>query len=216
MKEETSPIPVSQQLLDIAQEYKKMMFFYEAGIEMMLARLQILNKQYRMNSDRNPIESIQHRIKSMQSIQDKMNRKGISITLENIMTNLYDIAGVRVICSFKDDVYKIASFLMRQDDIMLIKMKDYIENPKPNGYRSLHLILTIDVCFEERKAQVPIELQLRTIAMDFWASLEHQLRYKKNFALVENADRDLKTCADTMADADERMQRLATEVLKEK
>ena len=132
------------------------------------------------------------------------------------MTNLYDIAGVRVICSFKDDVYKIASFLMRQDDIMLIKMKDYIENPKPNGYRSLHLILTIDVCFEERKAQVPIELQLRTIAMDFWASLEHQLRYKKNFALVGNADRDLKTCADIMADADERMQRLATEVLKEK
>lgn len=206
---ETALLPVSGQLMDIAFEYKRMMFFYEAGIEQLTAKLQILNGQFRLSNDRNPIEDIQHRVKSIESIQKKMERLKAPMTPASIMKNLNDIAGVRVICPFKKDVYRIADFLLMQDDITLVRCKDYIKNPKPNGYRSLHLILMVEVSFSERKAKVPVEVQLRTIAMNFWASLEHQIRYKKSFLYTEDTHRELKACAEMMADADERMQRLA-------
>ena len=149
-------------------------------------KFKVLDEQYSLRYDRNPIESIKSRVKSMDSLLKKIRKRNISLTLEAIEESIYDVAGIRVICSFQEDIYLLADCLIQQDDIKLIEIKDYIKNPKENGYRSLHLIVEIPIYLQDEKRNVKVEIQLRTIAMDFWASLEHKLRYKKNLPIEQH------------------------------
>ena len=188
-------------------DFEYLMMQYEAAIREIRTKLEILNDELSLASDNNPISSIQARLKKPISIYNKLIKQGNEISLESIQENLNDVAGIRVICSFVDDIYKIARMLVLQDDIRLIEVKDYIRNPKPNGYRSYHMIIEVPVFFSSEKKPIRVELQIRTIAMDFWASLEHQIRYKKGLP-QEKADQiaeELKACAETIADTDMRM-----------
>ena len=158
---------------------------------------------------RNPIEAIKYRIKKPQSIAEKLMRRQLPVTLEAVSENLNDVAGVRVICSFIDDIYTVANMLTRQDDINLVSVKDYIKKPKANGYRSYHMIIEIPVFFSDKKQPVRVEVQIRTIAMDFWASLEHHVKYKKDVPNPEQIAARLKKCADVISATDEEMQDIA-------
>lgn len=205
-------LPQASDYLDMEQQYRQIMFFYEAGIQQVTAKLEILNKEFQYCNDRNPIENIKSRVKSSDSIIEKMRKKGLPLTISCMMNNIFDIAGVRVVCPFISDVYHVARMLMNQTDVEVMRVKDYIETPKDNGYRSLHLILMVDVFFSDQKRRVPIEIQFRTIAMNFWASTEHQLRYKKDTEFTPEMHKQLKRCADLMARADRKMQRLAENI----
>lgn len=206
-------LPIVSDALNIAEQYNQIMFFYEAGIKQISTKLEILNQEFKACNDRNPIESINSRIKTPESIKEKMERRGIPLTVSGMVQNIMDIAGVRVVCPFISDVYRIAGLLLKQSDIKKVRIKDYIKNPKDNGYRSLHLIVMVTVWFSNRKCEVPVEIQLRTIAMEFWASLEHQLRYKKNRNFTEEMQKQLKSCAEIISQADENMQELAMQYL---
>ena len=179
-------------------------------------KFNVLNKQFSLQYDRNPIESIKVRVKSMESILKKVRRKNIPLTLESIEQNIRDIAGVRVVCSFQDDIYLLADCLLNQDDITLIEIKDYIKNPKPGGYRSLHLIVEVPIFLQSEKKQMKVEVQLRTIAMDFWASLEHKLRYKKNIPPEEASllAKELIECAEISSSLDMRMEKIRNRITK--
>lgn len=208
-EEEFELLPAMGEFSSIASQYEHIMFFYESGIQQIVAKLQILNNEFKNNNERNPIENIKSRVKSMESIIDKMQRKGIPLTMNSMAKEIKDIAGVRVICPFISDVYQVANMLVNQQDVDLVTVKDYIKKPKENGYRSLHMIVMVDVYFSDHKDRVPIEIQFRTIAMNFWASTEHQLRYKKDRVFTEEMQQELKKCADIMAEADDKMQNLA-------
>ena len=181
---------------------------YRCAIMEVETKFKVLNEEFSLIYDGNPIESIKSRIKSNESILKKIIRKNLPLDLDAIEENLEDIAGVRVICSFIDDIYKLADCFLRQDDVTLIKMKDYIKNPKPSGYRSLHLIVAVPIFLENEKKLVKVEVQFRTIAMDFWASLEHKLRYNKKIApeMMDELSRELSECATESAELDYRMQ----------
>lgn len=183
---------------------------YECAVLEIETKFKVLNTQFSVKYDANPIESIKTRIKSYESILKKVAKKGIDPSLEAIEKEINDIAGVRVVCSFIDDIYNLADCLLEQDDISLIKIKDYIKNPKENGYRSLHLLVAVPIFLETGKKIVKVEVQLRTIAMDFWASLEHKLKYKKNLPaeLVEELTTELYDCAKRSAILDQRMQNI--------
>ena len=188
---------------------------YSCAIREVRTKLEVLNEELSVRYNRNPIEFIKTRLKKPISILKKMESRGLEVSLESMMENLNDVAGIRVICYFIDDIYDVARWLSRQDDITVLQVKDYIRNPKSNGYRSLHLIIEIPVFFSEEKRRMKVEVQIRTIAMDFWASLEHQLRYKKDLEHVENAElisEELKQCADTIAQTDERMQSIREKI----
>lgn len=208
-EEEFELLPAMGEFSSIASQYEHIMFFYESGIQQIVAKLQILNNEFKNNNERNPIENIKSRVKSMESIIDKMQRKGIPLMMNSMAKEIKDIAGVRVICPFISDVYQVANMLVNQQDVDLVTVKDYIKKPKENGYRSLHMIVMVDVYFSDHKDRVPIEIQFRTIAMNFWASTEHQLRYKKDRVFTEKMQQELKKCADIMAEADDKMQNLA-------
>ena len=182
--------------------------YYKCAIMEIETKFRVLDEQFSVDGENNPIEFISSRVKSYGSIMRKMISKGIDRDLGAIEDNIFDIAGVRVVCSFIQDIYKLADCLLAQDDIKLIKMKDYIEEPKPNGYRSLHLIVEVPIFLENEKRPVKVEVQLRTLAMDFWASLEHKLRYKKNLSKekLDMLSADLKKCADESAQWDRKMQ----------
>ena len=195
--------------LDMERQYRQLMYLHEAAIQQITAKLNILKGEFQFSNDRNPISSISSRIKSKESIIYKMQKKGLPMTASALLANVHDIAGVRVVCPFIEDVYYVARMLVKQHDIEVIEVKDYIRQPKENGYRSLHLIVTVQVYFSETTKNIPVEIQIRTIAMDFWASTEHQLRYKKDREFTEEAQRKLKHCADLMALADEEMQEIA-------
>ena len=201
-----------EQLIESAMQLQQVMLLYEAGIREIKTKLDILSDESRISGKASPIDSIKSRIKTPRSIIGKLKRRGYPISLQSMMENLNDIGGIRVICPFIEDIYTVADMLMRQDDLTLIEKKDYIKNPKPNGYRSLHLILEVPIFLSERTQPVRIELQLRTIAMDFWASLEHQLRYKSDVKVPPQISDDLKACADVIAATDEEMQRIAKEL----
>lgn len=192
----------------MAEEMSTLMVYYRCAIMEVETKLKVLNEEFSLKHDRNPINSIKSRLKSFSSIREKLQREGIMATPDQIEKNLNDIAGVRVICSFLDDVYDIAEALLKQDDIRIIRVKDYIKNPKPNGYRSLHLIIEIPIFLQHEKHMVKVEIQLRTIAQDFWASLEHQMRYKKNFEFTEDMGKELLECATMSASLDERMEKI--------
>lgn len=187
---------------------------YRCAIMEVETKLNVLNLEFSLQYDRNPFESIESRLKSPMSIIGKLKTKGISFTEETlgkaVEDNLYDVAGLRVVCAFQEDIYHLADLLIRQDDITLIRTKDYIKNPKPNGYRSLHLILEIPVFLKEGKTMMKVEVQFRTIAMDFWASVDHKLRYKKNMANEEEIVEKLRSCASVIAGLDNEMQQIRT------
>lgn len=187
---------------------KEFFTYYKCAIMEIETKFRVLNEQFSINGESNPIEFIQSRIKSYSSIFRKMIARNIPRTLEDIEKNVSDIAGIRVVCSFVQDIYRLADCFLRQDDIFLIEKKDYIKSPKPNGYRSLHLIVEVPIFLENEKRLVKAEVQLRTIAMDFWASLEHKLRYKKDLPQnkLDMLTDDLKKCADQSAEWDIRMQ----------
>ncbi len=191
-----------------AKELIALMVYYNCAIMEVETKLNVLNQEFSLKEDRNPINSIKTRLKSYSSIKEKMQRMGLEISPENITKSLNDIAGVRVICSFPDDVYAVADALLAQDDIKLIRKKDYINNPKKNGYRSLHLIIEIPIFLQHEKRMVRVEIQLRTIAMDFWASLEHQMHYKKDFEFTDEMAAELLECASLSAALDKRMEKL--------
>ena len=203
----------TDEVSDKFNKYHMFMNMYNSAIKEVTTKFEILNDDLSVTHKRNPIEMIKSRIKSPQSILDKMNRKGVPITIESLLENINDVAGIRVICSFVDDIYQVANMLVSQDDITLLKVNDYIKDPKPNGYRSYHMIIEVPVFFSNSKRNMKVEVQLRTIAMDFWASLEHKMRYKKD---IENADQitdELKYCADIIAQTDLRMQNINNSIV---
>lgn len=195
-------------LLQQARPFMELMMQYRCALMEVETKLNVLNAEFTMQNNRNPFESIKSRIKSPKSIFEKMQRKGYEMSVEGIEKNLADVAGIRVICSFPDDIYMTAKMLTVQDDIRVVEVKDYIVNPKPNGYRSLHLILEIPIFLSNEKKNMKVEVQFRTIAMDFWASLEHKLRYKKNIENAEEISRELSKCAEASSMLDLRMQAL--------
>ena len=188
--------------------YITLMTYYRCAMMEIETKLNVLNEEFSLAFERNPINSIQTRLKTLESIMGKLTRRNLPVTLSAIEENLSDIAGLRVICSFPEDVYMLSEALLKQDDVELIEMKDYIKNPKPNGYRSLHLIVAIPIFLAKEKRIMRVEIQLRTIAMDCWASLEHQIHYKKNFNFTEGMAAELALCADISAELDERMEKL--------
>ncbi|MBQ6496437.1 MAG: GTP pyrophosphokinase family protein [Firmicutes bacterium] len=184
--------------------------YYECALMEVETKFKVLNQEYSLIHDRNPIESIKTRLKSVDSVIEKVDRYNVPLTLESIESNINDIAGVRVICSFPDDIYTLAECLLEQDDVTLIQKKDYIMNPKPTGYRSLHLIISVPIFLEHKKRDMKVEVQFRTIAMDFWASLEHNLRYKRNIPEDLSAElaEELLECASISSSLDIRMQNI--------
>ena len=196
-----------EDLFTSLSEWQELMTKYNCAIREIRTKFEVLNDELSIKSNRNPIHAIYSRIKTPRSILDKLHRKGLPLTLENVRSEINDIAGVRVICDFADDIYEIADMLLKQDDVKLISYKDYIRAPKPNGYRSYHMIVETPVFFSEGKENLKIEVQLRTIAMDFWASLEHELRYKKdlNQETLNQISTELLNCANTIADVDVQM-----------
>lgn len=194
--------------------YKQLMSYYRCAIMEVVTKFNVLDEEMSLEYDRNPIESIKSRLKSTDSIIDKMNRKNLPLTVEAIEENINDVAGVRVICSFQSDIYMLAEALVKQDDITLISKKDYIQSPKPNGYRSLHLIIQIPIFLHDKKKLMNVEVQFRTISMDWWASLEHKICYKKNIEKYDDMGKDLRACADIAACLDEKMEAIQKRVYK--
>ncbi len=196
--------------------FDTLLAYYRCAIMEVETKMRVLNEQFSLQYDRNPIESIKTRVKSMDSIMRKIRKKNIPITMEAVEKYIRDIAGVRVVCSFQDDIYMLADCLLKQDDITLIERKDYIENPKPSGYRSLHLIVEVPIFLQNEKRNMKVEVQLRTIAMDFWASLEHKLRYKKDIPKDEvNALAvELVDCANKSTELDLRMQNIRKRIME--
>lgn len=211
---------LSDEFLEMLEKNKKpmdlLMTYYQCAIMEIETKFKVLNQEYSLQYDKNPIESIKTRVKSYDSLLRKIRRKNIPLNLTAIEENIHDIAGVRVICSFPDDIYELAESFLKQDDITLIEKKDYIQNPKPSGYRSLHLIVQVPIFLQNTKKFVTVEVQLRTIAMDFWASLEHKMRYKKNIPeeQVKFLQDELSDCAKQSAALDERMQNIRKVILE--
>ena len=195
----------ARQLLETAVEYKELRMMYACAIKEVQTKFEVLETEFKVRYQRNPISSIQTRLKSSSSIIEKMIRKGVPFSMENLEEQIQDLAGIRVICSYVDDIYALANALTSQDDITLLEEKDYIRNPKPNGYRSLHLIVSVPVFFSQQKRQIKVEVQIRTIAMDFWASLEHQMKYKREIPDQQHIVEQLKNCAEDIARVDREM-----------
>lgn len=186
-------------------EYNELMSRYQAAIREVSTKLEILQNDFSIRYYRKTIESIQSRLKKPASIIQKMRRKGMEVSLDNIRATLNDIAGIRVICPFLDDIYLVADALAQQDDITLVAIKDFIQNPKPNGYRSYHMIVDVPVFFADAKELLRVEIQLRTVAMDFWASLGHEIKYKKELPDSQKIADELRDCAAVIAQTDQRM-----------
>ncbi len=199
-------------IMATALQFQQLFMLYESGIKQITTKLEILDDEFASKHQRNPIENITSRIKEPVSIAEKLERKGLAVTIDNMVNRLYDIAGIRVTCPFISDVYRVMQLLLQQDDIELVELKDYIKNPKPSGYRSLHAVVKVCVYFSDQKRDIPVEIQIRTIAMDFWASLEHQLHYKKDFPMPDNVSEELKSIAETITNTDIRMQELAKHI----
>lgn len=200
------------EILGTAQQLQQVLMMYNCAIREVKTKLEVLNDELSVKNSRNPIEFITSRVKKPMSIVQKLQRKGFEISFKSVMENLNDVAGIRVICSFVDDIYAVAEMLKKQDDVKLIEVKDYIKNPKPNGYRSLHLIIEIPVFFSDSKTNLRVEVQIRTIAMDFWASLEHDLKYKKELPDMDEIHAQLKECAETIADTDRKMMEIRDKI----
>ncbi|WP_139651194.1 GTP pyrophosphokinase [Raoultibacter phocaeensis] len=200
-----------KRLRDLEGATRDIMQKYQAAMRQMEVRFEILDQSLNAQQNRNPIHHIESRLKKPASIFEKLQRYGKQTTIEDMEAYIMDIAGIRVICSYVNDVYKLLDLVKRQDDLAVITVKDYIDEPKPNGYRSLHIIVKVPVYFLDKKEEVPVEVQFRTIAMDFWASLEHDLKYKavRTIEGIDSYD-ELKDCSHIIEDVEARMQILAT------
>lgn len=189
--------------------FKELMAYYKCAIMRVETKFKVLNENFSLMSDSNPIENIESRLKSPKSIVDKMIRYNIPFTVDSIEKNLHDVAGVRVTCSYLSNIYELEEALLNQDDVTLIQRKDYIENPKPNGYRSLHLIISVPIFLQKEKKEMMVELQLRTLAMDTWASFEHKIRYKKqNGRITDGVSAELLECANLCTELDKKMEHI--------
>ena len=196
----------------IAIQFQQIMMIYESATKQLETKLDILNKENKVTGRRNPIETVKSRIKSPQSIAGKLEKKHLPISFEAMTDNLNDIAGIRVICPYISDIYSVKETLLKQPDIVLLEEKDYIKEPKESGYRSLHLVVETPVYLSDSTHQVKIEIQLRTIAMDFWATLEHELHYKTTTKVPESVRRELKRVAENIAMTDQEMEEIAIEL----
>ena len=212
LRQQDRIIRIQAEKLKEAEPFNRLMMEYRFAIMEIETRLKVLNEEFSREYKRNPFESIKSRLKTPESIYEKLERKGHPITVDNIREHLTDVAGLRVICSFPDDIYRLADLVIRQDDILLLRKKDYIQNPKDNGYRSLHLILSVPIFLSNEKKYMKAEVQFRTIAMDFWASLEHKLKYKKNVKNATQIVAQLKACADSIEMLDYQMQNLRNKI----
>ena len=197
---------------DQVEQFQILMMKYDCALSEVRTKLDVLNKELALRTKRNPFEAIKMRIKTPLSIYNKLQSKGVEFTVENINANLSDVAGIRVICSFVDDIYMLADCLARQDDIRVLARKDYISKPKESGYRSLHLIIEIPIFLTQDKEYMKVEVQFRTIAMDFWATLEHKMKYKKDIENAEVISEDLKFSADLINQIDMRMQQIREKI----
>lgn len=199
-----------EQLMNIADQYgfkewRELIFMHESAIEEVNTKLKILNNEFKIIHDHNPIEHIKTRVKKPDSIIEKLERKGYEVNLENVKNKINDIAGIRIICSFTDDIYKILEMIKSQDDIEVLKVKDYIKNPKENGYRSLHLLIQLPIFLSSQARMTKVEIQIRTIAMDFWASLEHKIYYKYKNDAPDEIPEKLKESAEMIKKLDQQM-----------
>jgi putative GTP pyrophosphokinase len=193
-------------------EFLQLQHLYDSAIEVVRTYLNILDNEFSVKFQRNPIHNIESRLKSPESIIGKLQKKGLPLTPESAQKNLLDMAGIRVTCYYISDIYALVEMLSRRDDFVMIKQKDYIKNPKPSGYRSYHLVVSVPVYLSTVKKYAPVEIQIRTIAMDFWASLEHQLKYKQSAAITPEISNELRECAERIAETDLRMQRIFMEI----
>lgn len=187
------------------EKFQQVMCWYRCAIREVQTKLEVLNDEFQTTTSRNPIDNIRSRIKTPKSIYEKLQRRDLPVNLCSILDNLHDVAGIRVICPFIDDIYTVADMLIAQDDIRLVTRKDYIKNPKPNGYRSLHLVVEVPIFLTGGKRFMKVEVQIRTIAMNFWASLEHQIHYKKTQEDVEDVVEELANCANVIYETDTKM-----------
>ncbi len=208
--------PLLDAIAGTVEEWEELVACYKGALMEMTTRFEVLNEQFALCYDQNPIETIKARLKKPDSIYEKLNRMGVPLTVSSIEENIEDVAGIRVICSFMSDIYLIADCLRSQDDLKVVQEKDYIKDPKPNGYRSLHIIVEVPIFLRKGKKSVRVEIQLRTIAMDFWASLEHKIRYKKDIpeSVVKKLGMDLKSTAELANLLDERMQEVRNDMRK--
>ena len=195
-------------------EFAKLMQIYNSAMKEISTKLEVLDDEFHVRHSHNPIHHLECRIKGIKSIFDKMQRYGIPVTLDSVRENIQDIAGIRVICNYTDDIYVMEKLLLKQSDISLAQRKNYIEQPKENGYRSLHLVVKVPVFLSERTESVPVEIQMRTIAMDYWASLEHSLRYKNDKTDMRQYSAMLLDCANTLADTEKTMQQIHSSIQK--
>ena len=196
------------------EPYETLLTYYRCAIMEVETKFNVLNEQFSLQYDRNPIESVKSRLKSTESLIKKIRKKNIPLTVEAIEKNITDIAGVRVVCSFPEDIYLLADCLLQQDDITLIEKKDYIENPKPSGYRSLHLIVEVPVTYLDKTTAVRVEIQIRSVAMDYWAELDSQMCYKKDAGQLEAVEKATKQYADVIAGVDKKMLELRKKIQK--
>lgn len=195
-------------------EWKRMQLIYSAALKEVNTKLEILNAEFQMAHRYNPIEHLSARIKSPESIAKKLRHQGRAVTVENIVRYINDVAGIRIICSFTSDIYKLSELIRKQSDVKVLKIKDYIANPKENGYTSYHMIVSVPIFLSDMTIDTKVEIQIRTIAMDFWASLEHKMYYKFEGNAPENIRRELKECADLVGFLDRKMMAINEEIKK--
>lgn len=196
--------------------YRELMTYYRCAMMEVETKFKVLNQELSLTYDHNPIETIKTRLKTESSIANKIYTRNLPLSVNSIESNIFDIAGIRIICSFIEDIYELADCFLKQDDIKLIEIKDYIKEPKPSGYRSLHLIIEVPIFLKNEKRNMKVEVQMRTIAMDFWASLEHKIRYKKELDPkdLEFLSQELEDCANISANLDIRMQAVKNYLMK--
>jgi putative GTP pyrophosphokinase len=203
-----------QHFKTLKTELTRFMMSYKFALDELNTKIDILKQEFHLIHDYNPIEHVKSRLKTPESILRKMHRKGYALSLENIKQNIFDIAGLRITCSFISDIYKISDMIQKQKDITVLEVRDYIKHPKPNGYQSLHLILEIPIFMSDRTENVCVEVQIRTIAMDFWASLEHKIYYKYNKEIPEQLSKELKDAANSVAELDKKMENIHQEMIE--
>ena len=200
------PNSTPQQEMELAQGMVRVNHLYRSALKVAVAQMEILDEEFATLNDRSPIHHIEYRIKTLDSIVEKLQRRGHAVTIDNIYAYIQDVAGIRIICNYLDDIYYLRSLLTRNESFQVIQEVDYIKTPKPSGYRSLHLIVEVPIVISEGTLHLPVEIQLRTIAMDMWASLEHELRYKSDRQFTDEDATRLRLCSDAISEIDQEMQ----------
>lgn len=212
MNNEITMLELYGELKNTSEEWERMRLIYDAALREVNTKLETLNNEFKLRHQYNPIEHMTSRIKSPESIAKKLQHNDREITVENIVRYINDVAGIRIICSYTTDIYRIAKLIATQSDVTVLKVKDYIEHPKPNGYKSYHMIISVPIFLSEHMINTKVEIQIRTIAMDFWASLEHKMYYKFEGHAPESIRRELKECADLVAFLDQKMLAINEEI----